>query len=96
MVAPSVENGLLRVRLTRWSRVLALSGGFDVLLAYVRPARIDPAMRLALEGIRVGAMSFPSRIAVGRSWGPGFRSFRSVRDPARAVIIDVSGWRYDR
>ncbi len=96
MVTLSVGSGLLRVRIAGWSRVWALSGGFDVPLANVRAARIDPTLRLAPDGIRVGGTFFPGRIAAGRYWRPGFSSFWCVRDPSRAVIVDLADWRYDR
>lgn len=96
MVTVAVAGDCLRVRFSGWSRVWTLSGGFDAPLSSVRGARADPGLLLAPDGIRVGGAYVPGRIVAGRYWRPGFSSFWCVRDPKRTVIIDLSGWRYDR
>lgn len=96
MVTLAVAGSWLRARLGGWSRVWALSAGFDAPLAAVSSARVDPALRLAPDGMRVGGTFFPGSIAAGRHGQPGFSAFWYVRTPKRAVVIDLTGWRHDR
>ena len=87
----------LTVRLSGWDRVWALRSRVEVPLAHVRAVEIDPsAARGWWKGARLPGTHLPGVIIAGTFLRGGERTFYSVRDPAKAVVIHLADERYTR
>ena len=96
MVTVDVADGMVQVRLSGWARVAALKSALDVPLDRVVRARRDPMTAGGPEGFRLPGSYLPRVLIAGSYRRPGHRSFWFVRDPERAVVVDLRDWRYDR
>ena len=80
----------LTVHLRGWDAVWALRRRIDVPLSRVRGARHDPAAARAPRGLRAPGTYLPRVITAGTFWRRRGRDFWSVRDPAKAVVVDLT------
>lgn len=96
MAEIAIVGDKLIVQLRGWEQVWALKRRIEVPLACVRRAVIDPAIARRPEGMRAPGTYLPWVISAGTYRGRGKRAFWSVRNPAKAVVIDLAGHHYTR
>ena len=96
MAEIEVSSDALAVRLEGWERVWALRRRIEVPVAQVRGARVDPEAARAPRGLRAPGTYLPRVITAGTFWRRRGRDFWSVRDPTKAVVIDLGGGPYAR
>ena len=58
--------------------------------------RVDPETARTPDGLPLPGTYLPWVITAGSYWRPGRWSFWCVHDPARAIVIDLTGDRYSR
>jgi hypothetical protein len=95
MATIQIENDSLQVRLTGWDRLLAIKGGMKVPLSDVTGVAVDPpeAQYDSIKGLRLWGGYWPKKFAAGYFWltREGVIAWYFVRDPKRAVRIDLKG-----
>ena len=100
MTEVTIGNGRLHVEITGWDRVWSLRRRFDIPLAHVRDARIDPAVARGPKGLRVRGThflpGFPGKVTAGIFYRRGTWAFWNVHDPDQAIVIDLQDERYAR
>lgn len=75
----------------------ALRRRIEVPRSQVRAVRIDPeAARGWWKGLRLGGTHLPGVIIAGTFYFRGLWIFFDVRNPERAVVVELEGHRYDR
>ncbi|MEV6868437.1 hypothetical protein AB0M44_46595 [Streptosporangium subroseum] len=64
---------------------------------HIKGASIDERVARSFPGARWGVSShIPGVITLGSFWRDGRRDFWDVRDPRKAVIVELTGEKYDR
>jgi hypothetical protein len=95
MATMTVTQDVLRLRFTRTEKVLGLLRDQDIPLAAVDSARVEESGLDAVRGLRAPGLGLPGRHMVG-TWRGHTRSLVSVRRGEPAVVIELTGQRYDR
>ncbi|MBU3060460.1 hypothetical protein KO481_02845 [Nocardia sp. NEAU-G5] len=91
-----VEGSDLVIRLTGLDRLFALEGSLTVPLANVRGATADPGIIKEPRGIRAPGTNIPRVVTAGTFHRDGERVFWAVRDPNKAVVIELADHHYAR
>jgi hypothetical protein len=92
----SIDGSDLIVEIEGWDKLWALKSRLTIPLANVRGATADPGMAREPKGVRVGGAQVPGVITAGSFRQHGERVFWDVRDPARAVVIELKDERFSR
>src|SRR5512142_776999 len=84
------------VEIQGWHRLLSFRRGFQIPLTHVRGVTADPGAAGEPKGLRAPGTYVPGVLAVGTFYRDGERVFWDVRNPSRAVVIQLTDERYDR
>ncbi|WP_412538412.1 hypothetical protein R8Z50_21470 [Longispora sp. K20-0274] len=89
MALVSVSGDELLVEIEGMHKLWALKGRLRIPLAHVRGAVVDPARSRRPRGLRLPGTYLPGILAAGTYRSADGRAFWDVRDPDRAVVIDL-------
>ncbi|MFI1733534.1 hypothetical protein ACH40E_30825 [Streptomyces acidicola] len=91
------ERALLTAEFQGLDKLWTLKSRLEIPLAHVRGATHDPGIAREPRGIRVAGTHMPGVITAGRFRRGGERLFWDVKNPAKAVVIELAGAAtYDR
>ncbi|MDK0521890.1 hypothetical protein [Streptomyces sp. ML-6] len=92
----SIDNGNLIVEIEGLDKLWTLKSRLTIPLAHVRGATVDPGIVKEPKGLRAPGTHFPGLITAGTFHVDGERVFWDVRDPAKAVVVQLADERYAR
>jgi hypothetical protein len=95
MATITINQDTLQLRLSRFEKVLGLVRDQDVPLSAVTSARVEPDGLAAVRGLRAPGLGLPGLRMVGTWRGRG-RTLVSVRRGESAVVVELTGHRYER
>ncbi|MFI1565361.1 hypothetical protein ACH4ZX_20300 [Streptomyces sp. NPDC020490] len=91
------ERGLLIAEFQGLDKLWTLKSRLEIPLTHVRGATHDPGIAREPKGMRVAGTYFPGVITAGRFRHNGERLFWDVKNPDKAVVIELAdGESYDR
>lgn len=91
------ERALLTAEFRGLDKLWTLKSRLEIPLAHVRGATHDPGIAREPKGIRVGGTHLPGVITAGRFRRDGERLFWGVKNPDKAVVIELADAEtYDR
>ncbi|MGW1468312.1 hypothetical protein ACWCPT_28650 [Streptomyces sp. NPDC002308] len=91
------EGGLMTVEIQGFDKLWSLKSRLEIPLEHVRGATHDPGIAREGKGIRVGGTYLPGVITAGRFLRHGERLFWDVKNPEKAVVIELADAEtYDR
>lgn len=97
MVQLTIRGDRLKVQVRGLDRLWAMRARLDVPLANVRAARVDPTVVRGLwKGVSAPGTHIPGFIIAGTFYQDDERIFWDVHRAERAVVIELSGHRFDR
>ncbi len=96
MARVSITDATLVVEMEGLHKAWALRSRIEVPLAHVRGATLDPGIVHGYKGVRLGGTQLPGVITAGTFRHDGDWIFWDVRDPARAVVIELADEKYTR
>ena len=96
MARIDIDGDALVVRMEGLDKIWALKSRIVVPLAHVRGATNDPGIVHGPKGFRAPGTHVPGVLVAGTFHREGERVFWNVRNPARAVVIELTGERYAR
>lgn len=77
-------------------KLWAFKGSLTVPLANVRGATADPGIGTEPKGIRAPGSRVPGVITAGTFHQDGEKVFWDVRDPSKAIVVELADERYAR
>lgn len=89
-----IEGRNLVVEPQGWHKVWAMKRSVVIPLGDVRGVALDPELARKPKGIRFPGTYLPRVITAGTYIHDGNRIFWDVRDPEKAVVIELSGGKY--
>ncbi|MFI2224090.1 hypothetical protein [Streptomyces fradiae] len=89
-IAVDRENRLLTAEFEGLDKLWAVKSRLEIPLAHVRGATHDPGMAREPKGIRVAGTHLPGVVTAGRFRRGGERFFWSVKNPEKAVVIELA------
>ncbi|MFF9573432.1 hypothetical protein [Streptomyces sp. NPDC014685] len=92
----SIDDDNLIVEIEGLDRLWALKSRLTIPLAHVRGATADPGIAKEPKGLRSPGTHVPGVVTAGTFHVNGERVFWDVRDPAKAVVIQLDDERYAR
>ncbi|GAA2324506.1 hypothetical protein [Streptomyces cuspidosporus] len=92
----STDDDNLIVEIEGLDKLWALKSRLTIPLAHVRGATADPGILKEPKGLRSPGTHVPGVITAGTFHIDGERIFWDVRDPAKAVVIQLADERYAR
>ncbi|AXG77499.1 hypothetical protein [Streptomyces paludis] len=97
MALAETTPAALVIRLEGLRRTFGRRRPLTIPWANVQQVYADERVARAYPGARWGvATHFPGVITLGSFRRAGRRTFWDVRDPARAIVVELSGEKYDR
>ncbi|MGW7303402.1 hypothetical protein [Streptomyces sp. NPDC054829] len=97
LISIDAESGLLTVEFQGLNKLWTLKSRLEIPLAHLRGATHDPGIAHEPKGIRVGGTHVPGVITAGRFRNNGERLFWDVKNPEKAVVIELADAEdYDR
>lgn len=97
MSSVSIEGDRLVLAFEGLRQLCALRSRLEVPLAHVASVRADPALTLGwLERLKLIGGYWPGQFACGTFLEDGRLVFYDVRDPTRAVVVELRDERYAR
>lgn len=91
------EGGLMNVEIQGFDKLWSLKSRLEIPLGHVRGATHDPGIASEGKGVRVGGTHLPGVITAGRFLRHGERLFWDVKNPEKAVVIELADAEtYDR
>jgi len=96
MAQVSISGDTLVVEIEGLNKLWALKSRLEIPLRNVRGATVDPGIGREPKGIRAPGAHVPGIITAGTFHVDGERIFWDVRDPAKAVVIELRDERYAR
>ncbi|QFZ17162.1 hypothetical protein [Saccharothrix syringae] len=96
MAKVHIDGDDLVVVIEGLDKLWALKSTLTIPLANVRGATADPGIAKEPKGIRAPGTHMPGVITAGTFHLNGDRVFWDVRDPAKAVVIELADERYAR
>lgn len=96
MVKVSIDEKSLKISLSLFEKIRALSPSLEIELKNVRGATDDPAFIKDGLGIRAPGTGFPGLIAEGTFYKKGDRIFALWHKGQQAVVIELQNSFYDR
>ncbi|MEU4644693.1 hypothetical protein [Micromonospora sp. NPDC023814] len=91
-----VDGEALVVEIEGLDKLWALKSRLTIPLVNVRGATADPGIVKEPKGLRAPGAHLPGVIVAGTFHTDGERVFWDVRDPAKAVVIELTDERYNR
>ncbi|MGK5685148.1 hypothetical protein [Actinoplanes sp. URMC 104] len=91
-----IDGDTLVVEISGLDRLWALKSSLSIPLSNVRGATVDPGIVNERKGLRAPGTHVPGVITAGTFHLDGERVFWDVKDPARAVVIELRDERYAR
>ncbi|SCF18610.1 hypothetical protein GA0074695_4128 [Micromonospora viridifaciens] len=91
-----IDEDTLIVEIEGLDKLWALKSRLEIPLLNVRGATADPGVIKEPKGIRAPGAHLPGVITAGTFHIDGERIFWDVRDPAKAVVIELRDERYAR
>jgi hypothetical protein len=91
-----IDGDTLVVEIEGLDKLWALTSRLEIPLGSVRGATADPGAIKEPKGLRAPGTHVPGVITAGTFHVEGQRVFWDVHDPARAIVIELAGQRYDR
>ena len=79
-----------------WHRLWALKRRLIIPVSAIVSARHDPAAARGAKGLKWPGTHVPGYFAAGSFRRGGQWTFWDVRDPERAIVVELRGQRYDR
>ena len=93
----SIEAGILRIRLSGFDRILALTGELAVPLAHVTAVSArPPEARAWFHGLRVTGTAIPGVVAAGEFLTGEGLMFFDVHHPDQTIALDLAHDEYRR
>ncbi|MGW3493764.1 hypothetical protein [Streptomyces sp. NPDC001020] len=92
----SIDDDNLIVEIEGLDKLWALKSRLTIPLAHVRGATADPGIVKEPKGLRSPGTHVPGVVTAGTFHVDGERVFWDVRDPAKAVVIQLADERYAR
>ncbi|MGW2182373.1 hypothetical protein ACWCXX_30650 [Streptomyces sp. NPDC001732] len=92
----SIADNNLIVEIEGLDKLWALKSRLTIPLAHVRGATADPGIVKEPKGLRSPGTHLPGVVTAGTFHVDGERVFWDVRDPAKAVVIQLADERYAR
>lgn len=96
MAQVHIDGDRLVVAIEGLDKLWSLKSRLEIPLANVRGATADPGMVREPKGLRAPGTHVPGVITAGTFHIDGERVFWDVRDPAKAVVIELADERYAR
>lgn len=96
MAEVAIAGADLVVRLKGLEKLWALKSRLVIPLRNVRGATIDPGITREHKGIRAPGTYLPGVITAGTFYTDGERVFWDVRNPDKAVVVELADERYAR
>ncbi|MGW1108512.1 hypothetical protein [Streptomyces sp. NPDC002540] len=96
MAQVSIDDGKLIVEIEGLDKLWALRSRLTIPLAHVRGATADPGIAKEPKGLRSPGTHVPGIVTAGTFHVDGERVFWDVRNPAKAVVIQLTDERYAR
>ncbi|MEV4128786.1 hypothetical protein [Nocardia sp. NPDC049707] len=96
MAEVAIADTDLVIQLEGWDKLWALKSRLVIPLTNVRGATADPGITKERKGIRTAGTYMPGVITAGTFHVDGERVFWDIRDPAKAVVIELADERYAR
>jgi hypothetical protein len=96
MARMDIAGDKLIVEIEGLDKLWAFKSRLEIPLANVRGATADPGAARGPKGIRNAGAHFPGILTAGTFHIDGERVFWDVRDPAKAVVIQLNDERYTR
>ncbi|HEX5568297.1 MAG TPA: hypothetical protein VFY14_15455 [Streptomyces sp.] len=96
MARVAVVNDTLIVEVEGLDKLWAFKSRLEIPLANVRGATRDPGIIREPKGVRAPGTHVPGLIVAGTYHRDGERVFWDVRDPEKAVVIELADERYAR
>lgn len=96
MARITVENTALIVTVEGLDKLWALKSRLEIPLANVRGATHDPGIIRDRKGVRAPGTHLPGVITAGTWHHEGERIFWDVRNPGKAIVIELADERYTR
>ncbi|MFI5529862.1 hypothetical protein ACIA8O_15110 [Kitasatospora sp. NPDC051853] len=96
MAVVSVADGILTVEVEGWDRVWALRSRIEIPLRHVRGATLDPGIVREPKGVKSGGTHVPGVIVAGTFRRDGEKVFWDVKNPEKAVVIELADEAYAR
>jgi hypothetical protein len=96
MAQVHIDGEQLVVEIEGLDKLWALRSRLEIPLAEVRGATADPGMAGEPKGFRAPGTHIPGVLAAGTFHVDGERIFWDVHDPAKIVVIELTGEPYRR
>lgn len=96
MATVTVDAGELTVEMQGADKLWALRSRLTIPLDHVRGATHDPGIVREPQGWKLGGSRIPGVIVAGTFRHEGEKVFWDVRDPERAVVIELRDETYQR
>ncbi|MER5866363.1 hypothetical protein [Kitasatospora sp. NPDC002040] len=96
MALVSVANDTLTVEVEGLDRLWAVKSRIEIPLGNVRGATADPGIVREPKGIRAPGTHLPGVIVAGTFHRDGEKVFWDVKNPERAVVIELADAKYTR
>ncbi|MFE7811784.1 hypothetical protein ACFU5P_07355 [Streptomyces sp. NPDC057433] len=96
MALVRIDGDNLVVVIEGLGKLWALKGSLAIPLANVRGATADPGIATEPKGIRAPGSHLPGVITAGTFHQDGEKVFWDVRDPSKAVVVELADERYAR
>ncbi|MFM9449364.1 hypothetical protein [Streptomyces acidiscabies] len=91
-----IDGNDLVVVIEGLDKLWAFKGSLTIPLANVRGATADPGISTDPKGIRAPGSHVPGVITAGTFHQDGEKVFWDVKDPSKAVVIELADERYTR
>ncbi|MFI1409010.1 hypothetical protein ACH4Y0_03590 [Streptomyces sp. NPDC020707] len=91
-----IEGDDLVVVIEGFDKLWSFKGSLTIPLANVRGATADPGIAADPKGIRAPGSHVPGVITAGTFHQDGEKVFWNVRDPSKAVVVELADERYAR
>jgi hypothetical protein len=96
MARVTIEDNTLIIEIEGLDKLWALKSRLDIPITNVRGATRDPGIVHDRKGIRAPGTYLPGVITAGTFYQDGDRVFWDVKDPEKAVVIELADERYAR
>ncbi|EGG49099.1 MULTISPECIES: hypothetical protein [Streptomyces] len=96
MAVIRIDGDDLVVMMEGLDKLWAFKGSLTIPLANVRGVTADPGMAAEPKGMRAPGSHVPGVIIAGTFHQHGEKVFWDVRDPAKAVVVELADERYTR
>ncbi len=96
MVTIQVEGDTLALEVQGMDKLWAFKSRLEIPLKHIRAVRVDAALAGHPEGWRELGTCVPGVLTAGTLRSCGKRIFWDVRDPEKAIVLDLKDDRYEQ